>query len=666
MEKDIRNTELYKKAEELYYNLQHPDPQQPERNQVSYASELQVSPNGDSAVFSGTFVERQDGMPYTRICHVDFNAGEVRTVTSGPSSDRLPKFAPNGMRIAFLSDRDQPGDFQLYLLDYDTGAITAAPRPEGWVEYHHWSPDGKRILLGVAGYGSDTAGVQGAVTSKKADENLPSWIPSVDTGDEAQQWRRAWVYELETGKLKPFSPVGCNIWEAVWCGNNAIAAVASPKPSEAQWYTACLQLINEGGDSRDIYTPQDQLGYPASSPSGQRVAIVEGLCSDRCVVAGDLVLIEADNDRISRIDTDQIDITYTEWRGEQTLLLAGHRGFESVICLYDVDTETLTEIWSSERPTIGGQYATVSGINDNGDCVFVAEDFVGFPEIAAIRQGDYQRIAMLCQGTPPVTTPLRCEKLYWQAPDGLEIQGWLLLPEGTGPYATVMYLHGGPVHFWRPQWLGLGHRLHLLLLVNQGYAVFLPNPRGSSGRGQTFSHLVLGDLGGDDALDCLSGVDYLVSHNIADPTRLGVAGHSYGGYMTSLLVTQDKRFTAAVSSGPMTNYVTEYFLSNISHFVKLFLGDDYSDPEGRYYSRSPIMYAGSVETPTLNVCGALDRCTPPEEATQFHNALLEHGVESALVIYPEEGHRIKKAPTTIDYATRITSWFEKHMPAKIE
>src|SRR4029077_19217902 len=110
---------------------------------------------------------------------------------------------------------------------------------------------------------------------------------------------------------------------------------------------------------------------------------------------------------------------------------------------------------------------------------------------------------------------------------------------------------------------------------------------------------------------------------------------------------------------------SEHLVSNIPHFVALFLGDTYSNSSGKYFERSPIMHATKATTPTLNICGLLDRVTPPEEAMQFHNALLENGVRSVLVSYPEEGHGIRELPAAIDYAARVVGWFEEHMPATV-
>jgi len=170
-------------------------------------------------------------------------------------------------------------------------------------------------------------------------------------------------------------------------------------------------------------------------------------------------------------------------------------------------------------------------------------------------------------------------------------------------------------------------------------------------------------MGGVDTHDYLSGLDYLVERGVADPKRLGVMGVSYGGFMTSWLITQDSRFAAAVPVAPCTNWVTEYLTSNIPHWVSLFLSDAFNNSRGIYFERSPIMHAHKVKTPTLNICGALDRCTPPTEAAQFHHALLESGVKSVLITYPQEGHGIRKFPATIDFAARVVSWFEEHMRA---
>lgn len=658
MDRDIRSTDLYREIEAVCHSFRRPG-----TGRISDALEVNVSPDGRRAVFAGVVLDKLEGAPSTRVGVVDLGTGQTRLLTAGPNCDRLPRFSADSTRVAFLSDRHRLGDFQLYLLDLDSGAVRSTPAVTGWVEYMHWSPDGSRILLGVAGHGADVSGGQGAIVSKVAAESLPSWMPTVETGDEDHRWRNVWIYDVDANRLRSLDLARVNIWEAVWCGNDALAVVASPEPGEGAWYDARLHTIQvETGRIRCVYTPQDQLGWPAASPSGKHLAFVQGLCSDRWIVAGELSLLETISGKVSKIDTHDVDVTYAEWRSESRLLLAGHRGHETVVGILDVESRTFSEVWVSSHVTTGGRYVSVSGFGDSGNCVLVGESFVTSPEIAIIRDGEYRPVVSFDVGyTEWIRNVATVEPVRWKSPDEMEVQGWLVRPRhGAAPHPLVVMIHGGPVGHWRSTWMFRSSVLPAFL-AKHGFAMLLPNPRGSAGRGQSFTRAVLGDLGGVDARDILAGVDALTERGLADQNRLGVTGISYGGFMTSWLVTQDARFAAAVSVAPHTNQVTERLLSNIPRFVDIFLADKYNNVGGKYFERSPVMHADKAKTPTLNICGALDRCTPPEEAVQFHRALLDSGVTSVLVVYPEEGHGIRHFPASIDYAARVVSWFERYL-----
>jgi dipeptidyl aminopeptidase/acylaminoacyl peptidase len=660
MRQDIRESALYREAEALYEKLRRPG-----SGQISDAAEIQVSPDGAQATFTATLVARLEGALPTRIAVTDLRSGRTQLLTIGANTDRLPKYSPDGSSIAFLSDRHKAGDFQLYLLDRASGAVRATPMVPGWVEYLHFSPDGTKILLGVAGHGADIAGAQGAVASRPLNQNMPSWIPKVDTGDESYRWRHVWVYELKADHVRPVSLPNINVWEAVWCGNESIVAVASAGPGEGLWYSARLYQINlESAKCREMYTPQDQLGCPCASPSGHRVAIIEALCSDRGSVAGDVCLIDVASGQVQSIDTRGVDVAYIEWRSNQHLLMAGHRGFHAVVGLYDTVSGQFTETWGSQDLSSGADFIAVAGLGEPGDCVLIGESFVRAPEVAVIRAGAYQTVASLDLGYSDAAKVIdSVRRVNWNALDNLDIQGWLLEPKGERPYPLIAYLHGGPVWHWHPFWLGRPRHVFVLMMLKRGYAVFLPNPRGSTARGQDFARRVRGDMGGADTRDILSGLDHLVEQGIADRERLGVIGTSYGGFMSSWLITQDARFAAAVAVAPVANQVTEHLMSNLPHFVSMFLADTYTNPSGKYFERSPIMHAHKARTPTFIVCGELDRCTPAAEAIQLHHALLENDVESVLVTYPEEGHGIHQCPASIDYAARVVDWLEQHMGA---
>lgn len=650
----------YQEAETLYYALRRSGD-----GRIDDGADVEISPDGRYVAFTGTLKAGSDGPASTRVWAAEVASATMQVLTTGPHNDRLPKYSPDGRYLAFLSDRAAVGRFQLCLLDVSSGVLRSTPAVSGRVEYLQWASDGRRILLGVAGHGTDVAGVEGAVSSKEQMQGAPAWAPTVLPSADAGRWRRPWIYDVLSGEMQRVDHLG-NCWESTWCGPNALAAVVSSRPDEGDWYRAQLALIDlSNGQITTLFAPQCQLGKPCTSPSGRHVAVVTGLCSDRGVIAGELHIIETSSGAAVRAPTADIDVTFAQWRSDSRLLLAGHRGLQTVVALYDRTSATLLELWSSTEITTGGVYASVCGFGDNGDCALIGEGFVRPPELALIRSGRYQRLISLGGNEPPFATAV--EHVAWQARDGQYIQGWLLRRRRgeNRPAACVMHVHGGPVWHWRPTWLGR-RALPTLKLLQQGYAIFLPNPRGSSGRGQTFAREVVGDVGGADAHDCLSGLDHLVARGWADPTRLGVMGTSYGGFMTCWLITQDQRFAAAVAIAPITNHVTQRLISNIPSFCDLFLVEDYRNVNGKYFTRSPLMHAHRARTPTLNICGALDRCTPAEEAMQFHAALVENAVPSMLVIYPQEGHGVRNFPATIDYTARLVRWFEQHMPADVE
>lgn len=654
MQQDIRESALFNEVSDLFAQIYRPG-----SNFVSDIADIQLSPEKSRLLFTGTVVGDLEGSSATRICEFDLTSGSIATLTSGPQSDHFARTSPDGGAIAFLSDRNRPFDFQLFFLDPRTHEITPGPMVDGWIEYLEWSPTGRRIMLGVAGHGAELSSGQGAHSTIAAVSVQPSWMPRVLGSSSETPWRRVWVFDFDTEQLTCASSEAQNIWEASWCGETKLVAIASHNPQEGAWYAAELVLIDLAtGDAKCLYTPDAQLALPRASPCGQTIAFLEAISSDRGFVAGDLRLYNLRAGTCELLDTQNVDVTHVEWRSDQDLMAAGHRGLETVVLSISTAKGTAKELWKSLLVSTSGRYAIVLGLEQATDFAFVSESFFKRPQIATVKSGLYE---MATSSLKPELweESSSAEAVWWQAPDGLQIEGWLIRPPGQPPYPTLLSVHAGPIIHWRPYWLG---RAPLnLMLLKRGYALFLPNPRGSSGRGQAFATHVVGDVGGADTADLLSGLDHLVSAGIADPSRLAITGLSYGGFMSCWLPTQDTRFAAAIAVGPATNHVSQHLLCNIPQFQSLFLQDHYKNLAGKYYSRSPILQAHLSKTPTLLVGGDLDRCTPAEEAVQFQNALLENGVDAVVVRYPEEGHGVHAIPAAIDFAARSVMWLEQYL-----
>jgi len=659
VDRDLRQTPLYREIEDHFRRVFAPA-----FGRISDAADPAPSPDGRYVAFTGSRLERLEGLPTTRICRADVGAGTFDEITAGPNDDRFARWSPDGARLAFLSDRVEKGHQQLYLLEREgLREARGAPAVDGTVEYLAWSPDGRSVLLGVAGPGADVSDVQGATTTPDVPGDLPAWTPQVDGGVTENQWRRLWLYDVDTRTSRLVSREGLNVWEAVWAGPERLAAVVSREPGEGAWYGASLALIDvAGGRENTVYDSPRQLGLPAAAPSGRRFAVVQALCSDRTLLAGDILLFEPPGRPPRTIDTGGVDVTHLAWRDEQHLFFAGLRGLQSVYGHYDAATGCVAELWATGE-TSGESYPMAAPCGA-GAFALALHSYGRFPEVAVVRDGTPRTIARLaCEGGDyAMEVGGTLEEVSWTAPDGLEIQGLLVLPKGPGPHPLIVHVHGGPVWAWRNAW-SLSY-MFAPLLARRGYAVLHPNPRGSGGRGQAFAEMVRGDMGGADTDDILSGIDALVARGVVDTARVGVMGASYGGYMSSWLITRTDRFAAAVPMAPATDLVSSHYTSNIPDFDHLFLRDDPADPRGRYVTHSPIMHVGRVRTPALQTTGALDRCTPPTQAIEFHRALLEQGVASELVVYPQEGHGVRQFPAVIDQCARIVAWFERFMPAR--
>ncbi|KAJ2980108.1 hypothetical protein NQ176_g2838 [Zarea fungicola] len=662
--RDVRKTRLWQELEEHFHQLHAPAFGKP-----FSAAEIDAAPNGDQVVFTGGTWEKLAGIPNSNIYIASVKTGQIRALTSGSQQARCPKWSPDGKVIAFLSDRVQKGRSQLYLLHGEFGEAQPAAAIDGTIEYISWSPKGTEILMGVAGDGAEKAGAQGSGgIGVRPEESIPEWMPDVEGEAKPDTYRSLWIYDTVKAELRRVSRVGSNVWEATWCGPSQVAAIVSDQPGEGAWYDAPLVLIPTETDGkpsteRIVYRGRRQLAVPAASRSGALLAVLEGVCSDRGIMAGDVLLIDASQGTASKLDTSGVDTTQLHWRDEEQLFYIGLRGLQTVAGNITVHENKARTLWDTSE-TCGSYYPDASVLPGDSFAV-IGESWTRYPEIGIVDIGDYRTIATLDhKGGAWLRSKLGpIEGVRWTAPDGLEIEGLLALPNtGSKPYPLVLYVHGGPVWAFRNRWQ-IGDS-HTALLVSRGYAMLFPNPRGSSGRGQDFAERVFGDMGGLDTNDFLSGIDALITRGIIDPKRLGVCGRSYGGYMSTWLVTQTTRFAASVPIAPVSDWISMHTTCNIPEFCSLFLDGKPYALDGLYIQRSPLHFASRCKTPTLHICGSDDRCTPPTQALQFHCALVEHGTKSVFVQYPGEGHGVRKFPAYIDFCYRLVSWMEEHMPAK--
>ncbi len=609
--------------------------------------EVSASHDGRYVALAGSVYEQLGGVAASRIGVFDTAACALSLLESG-GNDIGPRWSPSG-QLAFLSDRGSPGRFRLYVADTNGMIRPEASEVPGSAESLSWSPDGARILLRTA------------VTASRNEH--PEWFPKTEPPNACTQWRRIFAYVVADGCVQAIHPHALTFWEAVWCGNDAVAAIVSDDPREGAWHETRLVHLPLSADAcRTIYRPEYELGLPAATPDGAFVAVVEACCSDRGLVAGDVQLFERGRAWQRRaVDTHGVDVTFLQAAGNGEFDFAGLCDFEVAAGVIHTSSarariaRRARETWLRTYPATaraGKGYVTVAHSYANAPSLVY---FDGAEPAVSLHGFAHAGSAYVAETTADL------KEISWKARDGLSIHGYLARPSADGPFPLVVLVHGGPVSAHTNSW-ALSQQL-TGLLVSRGYAVLLPNPRGSAGRGQAFAQMVRGDVGGEETYDILCGIEFLIGQGIAQAGRLAVMGGSHGGFMAAWLVTQTNMFAAAVSAFPITDWFSMRFESDNALGDALFLGGDPFDSNGPFVSRSPIRYAGSVRTPTLSIAGALDTNCDPAQARSFHRALVLNGAVCELVIYPQEGHGIRRFEAYVDYCSRILAWFEKYVPA---
>lgn len=607
--------------------------------QLKRFADVTLSPDGQRIAFAVSASYREKGASIESRLWSGEVDGELREGAPGS----LPRFSPDGSRLAYASDAGHEGRLSLRVDGEELGEVA------GSVEALRWSPDGSQLLVLAADLGSDMAG---AASAKKIEEaGAEEQDPKVRR--PAQFWRRLWLVDVASGETRDVSPEGTNVFEFDWAGGKAVA-VCTDEPSESAWYDAWLGLIDLEARSVDrVHTPKWQLQAPAISAGGE-VAWVEGFSSDRGTLTGTVHVLG------SGPVAPELHACWIEFADDRTLLVAGWREAGSFAGRLDLDGSYL-ELVGGDL-TLGNRYAPRFASSADGLRVAMPLEGPDEPaEVVLLEHGERRALTDLNSALKDRLATLEWRDYRWTSFDGREIQGLLALPRerGDGPLPLVVDVHGGPTGSWT--WTFAPAYGYAQLYASEGVATLLPNVRGSVGWGPEFAEANLGDMGGGDLQDILTGIDALVRDGLVDGDRVGISGGSYGGFMACWAITQSDRFACAMPFAVVTDWVSFHFTTNIGQFDRLYLQADPLDPAGEYTKRSPLYHAAECTTPALIVHGEDDLCTPLGQAVEFYSALVEAGCETELLILPREGHGWTERQHHTDVWNRVRDWISRYL-----
>ena len=240
--------------------------------------------------------------------------------------------------------------------------------------------------------------------------------------------------------------------------------------------------------------------------------------------------------------------------------------------------------------------------------------------------------------------------------DGTEVHGFVLRPANPGPAPAILRIHGGPQSQY-----DYGFSFEWQLLAANGYAVIAANPRGGTGRGQDYGKAIYAAWGSVDVADVLGAVDDAVARRIADPNRLGIGGWSYGSILTNYVIASDKRFKAATSGAGISNILAGYGTDQYIRDYEVELGKPWEKSETWIKLSYPFLHADRIVTPTLFLAGEKDFNVPLLNSEQMFQALRSQGVDTQLVIYPDQYHRLTRPSFLRDRLQRYLDWYAKYL-----
>ncbi|MBZ5611866.1 MAG: S9 family peptidase [Acidobacteriia bacterium] len=549
-------------------------------------------------------------------------------------------------RLAYVSSADSPGELALYVAEKPWRAkprkITSA---QGYLADPAWAPDGRSIaLLWIEG----EARVPGPTEATKPDSGV--------VASQTHEQRLA-IVNLAAKKMRAISPADMYAYEFDWApDSDHLVYLAAPGAGDDNWFVAELYTIDsDSGAAHGILKPSMQVANLRWSPDGKSIAFIGGLMSDEGSTGGDIYVVSANGAALRDVTPKRKSSpNWFRWMpsSKQLLMTEGVSG-EMAVSTLDLASDTAEPLWNGPETIVFAGDPSMSAV--------VRSSWNHAPEVWAGRPGDWKQITHSNDALHPNWGDVK--SLEWKS-DRFDVQGWLVLPQPYDPskrYPMVVAVHGGPASEYRPGWPRPG--LPLQLLSSQGYFVFMPNPRGSYGHGEEFTRANVRDFGYGDLRDILAGVDTVVKNYPVDNQRVGIAGWSYGGYMTMWTVTQTHRFRAAFAGAGIANWQSYYGQNSIDQWMIPYFGASVYDDPAVYAKSSPIDFIKNVQTPTLVVVGDRDGECPPPQSYEFWHALKTFGVKTEFVLYPGEGHGFHKPEDSRDVFERLVKWFDGNMPA---
>lgn len=595
----------------------------------------------DGSADSHVYVMRDGGDP------ILFIGGE------GPKSNL--QFSPTGDALHFRSKRDGDKAVSLYAISMSGGEARKVFEHEKPIGDYAISPDGGTLyFLATEKDESDEALREKGFKAYAYEENV----------DMASVWRVS-LGDEDAKAEKLFEGMDVNALELAPDGSFLVISAAPTPHVDDLLMKSRLHVIDTatGEETASVDNP-GKLGSFRISPDGESIAFIGG--TDIHDTSDGVLMVAKVSDGSFRqltFDAEQ-HIQDIEWLDNSLILTNAHRGVESAMVAYNTRGKEIHTFLTPDDIVV--RNVEVGG---DGDVYFTADSPAHPREVFKQDQGQSFKLSNHNAWLDEITLAEQTTFVY-KARDGREIEGLLITPNGDAPelgWPMIVTVHGGPEAHYSDGWL-TAYSMAGQFGAGDGYAVFYPNYRGSTGRGVAFAKEHQNDYAGAEFNDLVDGVEALTASGFVDEARVGITGGSYGGYASMWGATAlTEHFAASVAFVGISNQISKFGTSDIPNEMYLVhsLKWPWDDNDGHWMEllkRSPLFHAGKSTTPTLIMHGEEDTRVHPSQSMELYRSMkVRTDTPVRLVFYPGEGHGNRKAAARLDYSYRLMRWMDTYL-----
>jgi dipeptidyl aminopeptidase/acylaminoacyl peptidase len=625
----------------------------------------QRSPDGKWVAYTVTTAHKDTDKNNTDVWMVSWDGAQQIQLTSTPDGESSPRWSPDGKYLSFVSSRQGSKGGQVWLMNRTGGeAIKLTDIKEGVSDYS-WSPDSKRLVLVV-----ETPDPANKDVDEKPDEKKtpkPIVIDRYRFKADVRGFLRGershlQLFDVEAKKAEPLTSGTFDEEAPAWSPDGTqIAFIRSHGEGESYDRTPNSDVFvldaKAGSQPRRLtMTTADEGGRPAWSPDGKTIAYLLG--DEVKFSAYDqmkLAVIPAAGGQ-PRILTEALDrpVSAATWAAD---------GSSIFVTVVDDRAQQVARIPVSggraEMITDGRRVVSNPSPARDGALAVLASTATDAPEVYALdgrnlkkltHQNDEWLAAIALGATEDFTSTSK---------DGTVVNSVLVKPAGfdaSRKYPLLLRIHGGPN----------GQDAHSFnfereLFAANGFLVLSVNYRGSNGRGNAFQKAIFADWGNKEVVDLLGAMDAVQKLPYVDANRLGIGGWSYGGILTNYTIAQDTRFKAAISGAGSSNQITMYGSDMYITQYEQEIGPPWKSQDLWIKISYPFFHADRIKTPTLFMVGEKDFNVPLAGSEQMYQALRSLGVDTQLVIYPNQFHGITIPSYRVDRLQRYLAWYGKHL-----